>query len=296
MDTNLPGSEVLGLAVDSEQRAYGRFTRRLAAMIVDGLVTVGGMFLGALAAGTAIFALGVDVESIRVVLIPAVALLMGAVLLYEPVLVSRTGGTVGHHLLNLRVVPDEEDGHLAFRWAVLRTLIKGAMGIPSFVVMAVSGRGQALHDAISGSTVQIKDLRRARPGDYTRDRPAHEVSDVSRWRRFAVICAYMPLLWIGGYLYSRLVVPEACTVEGVCTAMGYGLNLLGNGLLTLMGGILVYLGWEGRLPGARTAQSRPLRPSPLRRWLKKEEPLAAEAIFRREVQPPVEIRSSGADV
>ena len=58
-------------------------------------------------------------------------------LLYEPLLVSLTGSTLGHLYCNIRVV-DNRGGNISFAKAVLRTVLKTAFGWLSFLTMAVT--------------------------------------------------------------------------------------------------------------------------------------------------------------
>jgi uncharacterized RDD family membrane protein YckC len=92
-------------------------------------------------------------------------------LLYEPVMVARTGGTVGHHLKNIHVVSDKTGSRPGLFAALVRSLIKAALGWISFLSMLGSERQQAIHDAAVRVTVRIKDETRARRRDYVRGRP-----------------------------------------------------------------------------------------------------------------------------
>ena len=96
-----------------------------------------------------------------------------AVLLYEPVLVSFTGGTVGHHLTNLRVV-DDRGGNVSFLKACARMVVKDLLGWCSFVILMATSRNQAIHDLVTRSTVQIRDLAKALP------RPIHHGAQGAR--------------------------------------------------------------------------------------------------------------------
>jgi uncharacterized RDD family membrane protein YckC len=84
---------------------YARFSRRLRAMLLDWIITLAVIFGAVLVAAT----VGSDTLSRALGILVVVALL-----LYEPVLVSRMGGTLGHYLTNLRVV-DERNGALSSR-------------------------------------------------------------------------------------------------------------------------------------------------------------------------------------
>jgi uncharacterized RDD family membrane protein YckC len=116
-------------------------------------------------------------------------LVVTGLLLYEPVLVSFTGGTLGHHFTNLRVV-DDRGGNVSFLKACARVVIKGLLGWYSFVVLAATRRNQAIHDLMTRSTVQIRDPTKASPGQYvTEDSESANGIVPSRWRRAAIIFA-----------------------------------------------------------------------------------------------------------
>ena len=55
-------------------------------------------------------------------------------LLYEPLFVTRFGGTLGHIWTNLRVV-DDRGGNVGFGKALVRFLIKSLLGWYSFLTM-----------------------------------------------------------------------------------------------------------------------------------------------------------------
>ena len=113
-------------------------------------------------------------------------------LLYEPVLVAFAGGTIGHRRCNLRIVDDRTGANVSFLKAVLRTLIKAALGWVSFVSMLTTRRSQAIHDLLTRSTVQIRDLSQAGEHHYVRERMDHANPALpSRTRRGLVILGYL---------------------------------------------------------------------------------------------------------
>ncbi len=136
---------------------YARFSRRLKGLFVDWLLALTAIYCGL----SLSIAIGSDDFS-RV----AGFLIVAVLLLYEPIMVSQTGGTIGHHLTNLRVVDDMTRGNLGFLKAAVRSLIKGVLGWFSFLTMLVGKRNQAVHDLLTGSTVQIRDPAKASPGQY----------------------------------------------------------------------------------------------------------------------------------
>lgn len=110
---------------------YARFSRRLRGMLLDWIITVTVMFGAVLLATIA----GNDGFSR-----PLGVAVMIALLLYEPVLVSFTGGTVGHYFTNLRVVDERDGGNISFPKACARFVIKGVLGLYSFVILAATRR------------------------------------------------------------------------------------------------------------------------------------------------------------
>jgi uncharacterized RDD family membrane protein YckC len=84
-----------------------------------------------------------------------VGLLVLAYLIVEPGFVSVTGGTIGHHLMGLRVRDAAKDQPLGFCRATIRGLARSILGILSLLFMFVTRRHQAIHDYFSRSTVVL---------------------------------------------------------------------------------------------------------------------------------------------
>ena len=221
--------------------AYAHFTRRLLAIVLDViLLTVFIMFV------LIMDSMG-EQASARV---PLIIILVVAAL-YDPILVSGTGGTVGHHLLNLKVVADRSGGRLSFGRAVVRTILKGVLGLGSFIFMGVTRRHQSLHDLASHSTVQIRDLERAHAAHILTEREVVEPQGVSRLRRVLVILVYVSSAFLGMSFLGALSVSDTCALGGICSPRE---NLIFNVVTwSLIGfsAVAVIGGWRGRLPGCR---------------------------------------------
>jgi uncharacterized RDD family membrane protein YckC len=229
--------------------AYGRFSRRLQAVLLDSII-----FLLLMAAALSV-ATAMQSDNVgRILGYTFVTILV----LYEPVLVPLTGGTIGHYLCNLRVVDDRTNGNIGFLKAVARTLVKSVLGLYSFITMGTTLRHQALHDVLTRSTVQIRNLARAKEFHYRAERTISGVP--SRTRRASVIILYLIVLYVlvgvaGAFL------PVGCFTRGVCSAAAhlwtYTLLLTWVGLSVLC---IIY-GWRGRLYGCRVGpQPRQISP------------------------------------
>ena len=226
---------------------YARFSRRIRGIFIDWVITLVAIF-GALLVASAVENNAVS-RTLGIVVI-------AALLLYEPVLVSFTGGTVGHYLSNLRVVDDATGGNVGFLKACARLLIKSLLGWYSFVILAATRRNQAIHDLVTRSTVQIRDPARARPGQYVTERvePASGTRTMPpRWRRISVICCYLMLLFVGSALAAVILESRPCLNSGSCSGMERIFELVLDIAGLVMTAVIIALGWRGRLFGARAA-------------------------------------------
>jgi uncharacterized RDD family membrane protein YckC len=156
-EANAPSPESAAGAADVV--LYARVWPRVKAILVDWAIVVAAFLVAALVgtqvhgAGAAAFVAWVAVWA-----------------LYDPLMVSLTGGTVGHHVLNLRVVSDRTGGRPTFAAAFLRNVAKTFLGAVSLLAMAASTRSKALHDWVAGTTVQASDPGAALSRDFTKVR------------------------------------------------------------------------------------------------------------------------------
>jgi hypothetical protein len=172
---------------------------------------------------------------------------VGIFLLYEPLLVSFTGSTVGHYLTNLRVVDDRTRGNVGLPKAAARLVIKTLFGIYSFITMAATSRHQAVHDVMTRSTVQIRDCSKASSHHYVAERTELLSPGMpSRLRRVVVISAYVLAFFILAAIASHFlavagIIPDACMLAARCSQSAY----------------LAVQGWRGRLYGCRARRQSP---------------------------------------
>ena len=201
--------------------AYSRLIRRVRAVLIDSVilpVTV----LSILVLGDT---LGVSDAYGKVMLIAI------PVLILEPGLVALTGGTVGHHLLGIRVAKQDGSGNINVFAAAVRFAVKLLLGWLSFILVLTTAKHQAVHDLVVRSIVVVKN-----PDEL----PVHEVlsertleTDAylypSAWRRIVVIALY----WV---LATAIL---AALGPNVVFDIAW---LLGLGWITVRG-------WNGRLFG-----------------------------------------------
>lgn len=228
---------------------YARFSRRLRAMFLDWTLSL------ALVFGALMVASNVESDTLARVLGALVVLIL---VLYEPVLVSRVGSTLGHYWTNLRVVADN-GGNLSFPRALSRFALKSLLGWYSFLSMGATRRNQAVHDLLTRSTVQIRDPAQAGPSQFITERVESDRPGMpSRFRRTVVTLAYLILCVIVfsialDVLVLAGVLSNACFSRGICTGGDRILDIV-VGILYLAGlAYVIALGWRGRLLGARKA-------------------------------------------
>src|SRR5690348_1251656 len=236
--------------------AYARLSSRAKAILIDLAITSIVLVALVIAASATEDVPG----SGRVFLI----LIFGWLLLYEPLQVWLFGSTIGHRRVNLRVVSDKTGGSPSFLTSFARFLIKGILGFPSFVSMAFTRRYQAIHDLLTGTTVQLRDLSIAADDDYLVERAPDHVEiaiPATRSRRTLVTLLYV----VGAYLLSGLLsmglVSSACLSRAECSTVD-GANSKLVTYLFLVGVVAIAVqGLRGRLWGARShIEVAPLAP------------------------------------
>ncbi len=81
-------------------------------------------------------------------------------ILYDPILTSLIGGTLGHRALNLRVRRSSNTTkNILFPVAIFRYLIKATLGVFSLLAVSMNSNGRAIHDLLSGSIVILKEKK-----------------------------------------------------------------------------------------------------------------------------------------
>ena len=239
-DAMLPATD----AINASAPAYAKFTRCLQATLYDSacvvcmvavvlsLVAFGELFTGAgrVAAG-AIFLLA---------------------LLYEPFMVARFGGTLGHRRRNMRVIVDATGNSPGIVRALVRFVLKAALGLPSFIAMAVTARHQALHDKLTGTSVRIHDLASADESDYRLARPVlRPARRASRLRRALMVVGYIAAMTLFCIIMVALLVSSECLDGDLCGRVD---AVIAGALpyCSMVGSVwAVIAGWQSRIPGTR---------------------------------------------
>jgi len=123
---------------------YGTLINRLKAILIDVLVLVGLCMIA-----TAIFSRIVYVsDTIRMVVFIFIFLL------YDPLLTSIFGATIGHLIIGLKIRRAKDiTRKLIFPMALIRFIIKGTLGFISLMTISTTKKNRAIHDIVAGSVV-----------------------------------------------------------------------------------------------------------------------------------------------
>lgn len=74
--------------------------------------------------------------------------------LYDPILTSFTGSTLGHKIMKLKVRKYKDpEQRISLGQALLRFITKGLLGWVSFLTVTANKRKRAIHDIASGSII-----------------------------------------------------------------------------------------------------------------------------------------------
>jgi uncharacterized RDD family membrane protein YckC len=247
IDDNAPTPEPLMDAVttgptSAPRVAYGTFTARVRALVIDALIGAGALIMFVVLSDVAESVPG----SGRVIL-----LLIFGMIFYEPILVWRRGATVGHAVTGLRVVADS-GGNPTFGQAFARYLIKIVLGIPSFITMALTRRRQAVHDLATRTTVRfVGDAGKPALDYYLEGDDVADVVAPSVLRRFLMIILYLIGTYVAFVIALEIVVPTHCLRTDNCSSTeSVAIQVLGIMWLTVSIAVIA-LGVRARLPGAR---------------------------------------------
>jgi len=91
-------------------------------------------------------------------------------LLYEPVSIAVAGGTIGHLSLNLRIVRASDLGRVSLGRALVRTVVKGLIGLPVFLAIYVTRKCQGIHDLVAGTVVIPRDAAAVPPRGFAAEK------------------------------------------------------------------------------------------------------------------------------
>ncbi len=131
--------------INNQDLMYPRLLRRIRAVLIDEVVLLAALIVWW-------FTIGVVEAWSPVAKIGSLFLVF---LTIDPVLVAYTGGTVGHHLMGLKVRDARRDSKVNLLVATARGFLRYFLGALSLVFIILTRRHQALHDLWTQTTVVL---------------------------------------------------------------------------------------------------------------------------------------------
>jgi uncharacterized RDD family membrane protein YckC len=192
-------------------RAYASLLRRYQALVLDGVIYAVALVLGLFLPSI----LGLDRLGTRL----SIFLLIGFVLLYEPLLVGFRGATIGHRHYRIRVVDARTGAPIGPLRAFGRGATKGILGLISLIFMLVTTRAQSLHDLLFHSIVVPEDAAAATALDIIVPVLLTGAGMPSRRRRAAVIMAYSLLTFVLCSAVAAFVTSPECMLHNQCSTV-----------------------------------------------------------------------------
>ncbi len=222
---------------------YPRLIRRVQACIIDSFIFV--FVLVGLFLLVTTFAFEPVWVRITVVMVP--------VLFFEPVLVSCTGGTIGHHLLKLKVQDVSNSRNINIFFAFIRFILKTLLGTVSLMFVLTTRKHQAIHDFCANSIVAYKNPKQVSEYEALAERVIEEEGYIypSRFRRVSVIIFYNILLFILIAFLSGFLLSERCIENNKCSPVETAISI-GISIIWIISAALILVGgWKSLLFGCK---------------------------------------------
>lgn len=227
---------------------YPNLGRRIKAVLIDSVIFV--VLIMTLIPLLA----GIEIQNSLLRLI----VLISPFFILEPVLVSITGGSIGHHLFQIRVRDADLNQNVNLFLACIRSFVKLFLGGLSLLLILFTKRHQALHDLLSNSIVTFKSSDSLALEEGLKERSIQEAGFIypSKLKRFILIVVYNVFLFLLLSILNTIFISESCLESDNCSPTEeIALTMLGISWLTGLVGV-IYFGIRGRLLGARRKKEK----------------------------------------
>ena len=137
----------MNLASDTVQKLYPSIPDRIKAGEIDALIVVAVLF----ALIGSYVAIGRETPAI-------IFICIAVLLLYEPILVTWRGQTIGHQIMGFRIVDSVSHVNISFQKSLARFVLKAVLGVVSAIWAFFEQRQQFLHDKMTKSLAVMCDV------------------------------------------------------------------------------------------------------------------------------------------
>ena len=238
----------------SQPIPYSKLHRRIKALLIDGLVL-----------GLCLFITIFSVAAMEVSspLIESLIILVITVSI-EPLCISFTGASIGHHLAGLRIRRSTEDKHLSLPLSYLRFIVKLSLGTLSLVSILTTRKHQALHDLVSRSIVVHRSPEQLSAHHIVAERVDNTTDFIfpSKTQRCVLIMVYLLCALLVLTAVSSLLLNEACLNYAICSSFDDAVQMLLPISFWACLFSIVGFGWQGYLYGARKKPRTPSSNTP----------------------------------
>jgi len=221
---------------------YANYSRRIQAVILDSFVLL------VLFIGTAFLLSKVPIHTYW-----KIGIVANLMIFLEPLLVTFTGASLGHHAKMLRVQNGNTGKNLTFVAAFVRFVIKTVLGWISVFLIFTTKRHQALHDVVVGSVVVMNKRAQNKGLEGVTEQVFQEEGFAypSIFRRLLIIILYTVGIFIIGSLLFALLLSEACLFQDHCKNMELFIQQTLSLFLMVLTFIVIAAGWKSGLWGCR---------------------------------------------
>lgn len=230
---------------------YPRLIKRVRAVLIDSILTI----VAVATSLSIVSAVGVSsgIAKIMLIVLP--------ILILDPILVTVTGGTIGHHVMGIRVTRIDGLSRINIVAATVRFIVKALFGWFSFIFVLTTARHQAIHDLVAHSIVINKNPAGLASYDVLTERLPQNDPYIypSAWHRFLITAAYWVLYIIIISVCSAIFISQTCLDHQHCSE-SEAITSFALSLLLLLGiGWITVRGWSGKLYGGRRKLRTPFQ-------------------------------------
>ena len=222
--------------------AYAKLSRRISALLVDGVVSALGLV------GVLFIASGLSVR-------PPFDLVLAILLLgsIEPLFVWSSGGSIGQHIYGLRIRKAGVDERLGILQSYARFIAKLPLGLISLVTVLTSRRHQAIHDLLCRSIVVYRNPENQPAGNILAERIDDEENYTypGKVKRVVIIVVYYILSYVLVTIPMAFLLSDRCISGGICSSRDSTIELVFSIPFYVSLFVIAWLGWGGLLLGCR---------------------------------------------
>lgn len=175
------------------------------------------------------------------------------IFLFEPLLVTLTGGSPGHHLFKIKIRATSEDKKLPILKSIIRFVVKALLGFISLTLILFTKKHQALHDIASDSIVVLKSPEKHTEDEKLKENVFQQIGYKYPHiiKRIIVSLLYIFLLNLIVGISLVIFTSESCYADDICNKKEEIIQVV-TGVFWIASSIVILIkGLKGTLYGVR---------------------------------------------